>query len=224
MNALLLSAGFGKRMRPKTVNFPKCLFKVNNHVLIDMWIEKCLKLNVRKCLINVHHLYQKVEVHVKNNFPAKVITVFEPKLLGTAQTIIKNYEILKNDDCIVIHTDNYCEDDLKKLNFSFINRPKNCLMTMMTFRSKKPETCGIIKTNKSNIMTEFFEKVKNPPGNQANSAVYIFSRELIRDIKDNYPLAKDISKDIIPNFKRKINIYETQKAFFDIGTKNLIVT
>ena len=222
MRVLLLSAGYGKRMRPITLTTPKCLIKVNNKTLLEMWLEKFSKLRVKNIIINTHHLAEKINNFVKKNFREKVILVYEPKLLGTAQTILKNYEKLKNDDCIIVHSDNYCEDDLFDLIKTFNNKPKECLVTMMVFKTKFPKTCGIVETNKNNVLINFFEKVKDPPGNLANCAVYIFSKEMIDIIKEKYSKSIDISKDIIPNLMGKINIYETKSIFYDIGTKKTL--
>jgi len=222
MRVLLLSAGYGKRMRPLTLTTPKCLIKVNNKTLLEMWLEKFTQLRVKNIIINTHHLAEKINNFVKKNFREKVTLVYEPKLLGTAQTILKNYEKLKNDDCIIVHSDNYCEDDLFDLIKTFNNKPKECLITMMVFKTKFPKTCGIVEKNKNNVLINFFEKVKDPPGNLANCAVYIFSKEMIDVIKEKYPKSIDISKDIIPNLIGKINIYETKNIFYDIGTKKTL--
>ena len=222
MRVLLLSAGYGKRMRPLTLTTPKCLIKVNNKTLLEMWLEKFTQLRVKNIIINTHHLAEKINNFVKKNFREKVTLVYEPKLLGTAQTILKNYEKLKNDDCIIVHSDNYCEDDLFDLIKTFNNKPKECLITMMVFKTKFPKTCGIVEKNKNNVLINFFEKVKDPPGNLANCAVYIFSKEMIDVIKEKYSKSIDISKDIIPNLIGKINIYETKNIFYDIGTKKTL--
>jgi mannose-1-phosphate guanylyltransferase len=222
MRVLLLSAGYGKRMRPLTLTTPKCLIKVNNKTLLEMWLEKFSQLRVKNIIINTHHLAEKINNFVKKNFREKVTLVYEPKLLGTAQTILKNYEKLKNDDCIIVHSDNYCEDDLFDLIKTFNNKPKECLIKMMVFKTKFPKTCGIVEKNKNNVLINFFEKVKDPPGNLANCAVYIFSKEMIDVIKEKYSKSIDISKDIIPNLIGKINIYETKNIFYDIGTKKTL--
>ena len=41
---LLLSAGYGKRLRPLTKNTPKCLLPINNTNLLEHWIEKLKKI------------------------------------------------------------------------------------------------------------------------------------------------------------------------------------
>ena len=52
-------------------------------------------------------------------------------------------------------------------------------MSVMCFRTDKPSNCGIFRINDKNIAIEFHEKVNNPPGNLANGAIYILSKEII---------------------------------------------
>ena len=97
-------------------------------------------------------------------------------------------------------------------------RPKNCLFTMLTFNSDSPKSSGIVIKNEHNVLKEFFEKVENPPSNIANAAIYIFDYEFIKNLKLNYPLAKDFSEEIIPNYLGKIYTYHTNELLIDIGT------
>ena len=43
MRAILLSAGFGKRLQPITKNIPKCLVPINGKPLLQIWLEKLSK-------------------------------------------------------------------------------------------------------------------------------------------------------------------------------------
>ena len=53
MNALLLSAGYGKRLWPLTKNKPKCLIDIfEGENLLNLWIKKLIKLNVKKIIVN----------------------------------------------------------------------------------------------------------------------------------------------------------------------------
>ena len=54
MNTLLLSAGMGRRLGYLTNNQPKCLIKIGDKPLIDIWIAKTLQLNVNQIFINTH--------------------------------------------------------------------------------------------------------------------------------------------------------------------------
>ena len=77
-----------------------------------------------------------------------------------------------------------------------MKRPADCAMSMMTFSTPTPETCGIVKTDKSGRVTKMFEKIESPPGNLANGGIYIFEQEVIDWIVDN-PDVTDISTQVI---------------------------
>ena len=50
--ALILCAGFGKRLNPLTINTPKPLLIIKNLTLLDHCINLIVKLNIKKVLIN----------------------------------------------------------------------------------------------------------------------------------------------------------------------------
>ena len=52
-------------------------------------------------------------------------------------------------------------------------------MTMLGFRTDDPPSCGILERDRHNTVVAFHEKVKHPPGNLANGAVYIFEPEIV---------------------------------------------
>ena len=54
--------------------------------------------------------------------------------------------------------------------------------TMVTFTSEEPEKCGVVEVDEHNIVRGFHEKVDNPPGNQANAAIYAFDNRLFEKI------------------------------------------
>lgn len=219
MKAILLAAGFGTRLRPITNSIPKCLVNIKGKILLDYWLENIINSGINNILINTHYLSEKVEQHINNSKFAKYSTIIhEKELLGTAGTILSNLNFIEDDDCMLIHADNYSLEDLNHLINAYKKRPKQCLITMMTFRTKKPHLCGIVKVDENNIVTDFYEKIQNPPGNIANGAVYVLSSEFISILKNNFKNAKDFSNDIIPFFTNKINTFETKEIFIDIGT------
>ena len=131
MNAILLAAGYGTRLRPVTDSTPKCLVKIKNEPLLNIWLKKLSSVGVEKILINTHHLSDHVEKFVKRSIHVKKLQlVNEKKLLGTAGTLIKNISFFNGEDGFLIHADNYCLEDLNILISAHKNRPADCLMTM----------------------------------------------------------------------------------------------
>jgi len=219
LKTILLAAGFGTRLRPLTNNIPKCLVPIKGKPLLQIWLERLSDADFKEFLINTHYLSKQVNDFIDNSkFKNKCIIKYEKTLLGTAGTLLSSLDFIGEDECMLVHADNYCLADFKDFIKVHNKRPKNCLMTMMTFRTDNPSTCGIVEINKKNVVTHFHEKVKNPPGNLANGAIYILSPELLIILKNDYNLATDFSNDILNHFLGKIYTYETKNIFIDIGS------
>ena len=66
IRALLLSAGFGTRLRPLTNKIPKCLVKINEESLLINWLNKLEIIGCDEVLINTHYLSSQVDIVIKN--------------------------------------------------------------------------------------------------------------------------------------------------------------
>ena len=89
---------------------------------------------------------------------------------------------------------------------------------MMTFKTDNPSSCGIVEVNEHSMVYAFHEKKNNPPGNLANGAIYILSKDAISIIKQEMNDVSDFSLEILPKFVGRIYSYETSALFLDIGT------
>ncbi len=219
MKTILLAAGFGTRLRPLTDNIPKCLVPIKGKPLLQIWLERLTNSGLDQFLINTHYLSNQVNDFINGSkFKNNCILKNESTLLGTAGTLLSNLNFIGEEDCMLVHADNYCLADFKEFIKSHNQRPSHCLMTMMTFRTDTPSSCGIVELDDNNIVIGFHEKVKLPPGNLANGAIYILSSELLKIVKEKYATATDFSTEILHHFLGKIYTYETNEVFEDIGT------
>jgi len=219
VNAILLSAGFGVRLKPLTNSIPKCLVPIQGQPLLEIWLQSLKRSGIKRILINTHYLPEKVSEFVeKSEFNKEITLIHENILLGTAGTLINNIDFFDDEDGMLIHADNYSLEDFNAFIKSHNERPDKCLISMITFRTDTPSTCGIVELNDQAIVVGFHEKIKKPPGNLANGAVYIISREALKIIRKKYKDATDFSLDILPKFIGKIYSFETKKTFIDIGS------
>ena len=90
---------------------------------------------------------------------------------------------------------------------------------MLSFKTTNPQSCGILEINKQRIVNGFHEKAKNPPGNIANGAIYVFDNDFLDWLIENHPKAKDFSTEVIPNLMGKIYTFQTNLPYIDIGTE-----
>tara|TARA_A100001015_G_scaffold34402_1_gene38103 strand:- start:2511 stop:3236 length:726 start_codon:yes stop_codon:yes gene_type:complete len=222
MDAILLAAGYGKRLGNITKKTPKCLVKINKRILLDIWINFLIKNKFKNIIINTHWLSDKVKKFISKNKYKKYIKIsHEQKLLGTAGTIKKNIKYLKNKNNIfVAHADNLAFFNFKNFLNCHLNKPNSCSMTMLAFKTTDPKNCGILKIDKNKILNEFYEKKKEYNGNLANGAIYLLDRQIIEFISKNINKKEnDFSLNVIPKLKGKIKVYKSSGYFKDIGTK-----
>lgn len=219
MKAILLAAGFGTRLKPLTDNIPKCLVQIKGKPLLQIWLERLKEAGIGPFLINTHYLADKVETFIKHSsFREEVIIVNEEVLKGTAGTLISNIDFFQNEDGLLIHADNYCLADFNEFIEAHKARPDGCLITVMGFRTSYPSNCGIFELDEKGIVINFHEKVASPPGNLANGAIYILSKEILSILKSELNEITDFSTEVMPLFNGKIYCYETRETFIDIGT------
>jgi mannose-1-phosphate guanylyltransferase len=218
MRALLLAAGIGSRLRPLTNTTPKCLVKVHDRPLLDYWLDLVFDGGIERALLNTHWLADQVREHVAASpWRSRIDLVHEDELLGTGGTVLANRDWFQNDAFLVAHADNLTDFDAPAFITAHRNRPAGHIMTMLGFRTDDPSSCGILELDRQNTVLAFHEKVKNPPGNLANGAVYIFEPEVIADIASTGKAVVDLSTEIIPNYMGRILCVETAGYHRDIG-------
>lgn len=83
--AMVLAAGYGRRMRPLTTTTPKPLITVGGKALIDHALDRLAAAGVETAVVNVHYLADLVEAHCarREGAPALVISDERARLLDT---------------------------------------------------------------------------------------------------------------------------------------------
>jgi mannose-1-phosphate guanylyltransferase len=97
------------------------------------------------------------------------------------------------------------------------NRPAGTEITMMTFETDAPRSCGIVEEDTRGVVTAFHEKVDNPPGNHANAAVYIFEPGVLAFLDSLGRKVIDLSTEVMPHFMGRICTYHNHGYHRDIG-------
>lgn len=219
MRALLLAAGFGRRLRPITETVPKCLVPIHGRPLLAYWLDLLFESReVERAIVNTHYLREKVEAYIAGSpWRSRIDLVHENELLGTAGTLKANRRLYGDDDVLVAHADNLTDFDIVNFIAAHRGRASDIAMTMLAFRSDDPSSCGILETDADNRVRAFHEKIERPPGNLANAAVYIVSSEVIEKAESIPGPFVDLSTQVIPAFVGRILAVETDRYHRDIG-------
>jgi len=223
VRALLLAAGRGSRLRPLTDEWPKSLMPIGGRPLLEYWLGSLRSIGVRDVLVNVHHHAEQMARFLDRPcYRGWVRTVHETRPLGTAGTLSANREFFEGRTTLLVHADNWCQCDLGAfMAFHRHRRPVGCPVTMMTFDTPTPETCGIVETDATGVVIGFHEKVADPPGNHANGAVYLLEPEML-DWLARRPDVRDFSTEVLPNFVGRIATWHNSGIHRDIGTPEML--
>ncbi|NWH04966.1 nucleotidyltransferase family protein [Desulfobacter latus] len=219
MKALLLSAGYGTRLRPLTYSTPKCLVTIKGKPLMAYWLEMFDKANITPVLINLHYLPDVVTSYIAQSpYKGIIKTVYEKELLGTGGTLLKNRSFFQGEPVFMAHGDNLSVFDMNQFIKTHNQRPDGCEVTMMTFETDHPSSCGIVELKKNGVVCGFHEKVQNPPGKLANGAVYIIEPSVL-DFLDSLGKEQiDFSTEVLSKYLGKIYTFHNDKYHRDIGT------
>jgi len=192
---------------------------INGKPLLEYWLDLARELGTANVLVNTHYLADTVQSFLdRPRFNQWVHCVYEPDLKGTAGTLRANAQALGNTTILLVHADNFCQCDFSDfLMFHQTLRPKHCLITMMTFNTKNSSTCGIVELDADGVVIGFHEKVKSPPGNLANGAVYLLEPEVLQWISDR-PEITDFSTGVLPHLIGRIATWHNEGTHIDIGS------
>ena len=110
--ALILCAGFGKRVQPITDSLPKPLIVYKNETLLENTINFLIKIKIEKIKINVFYLKEKIIDFINSkNFPIKIEIVDDGEtILGTGGGTLSLINKSSEDDVLVMNPDTIWDD------------------------------------------------------------------------------------------------------------------
>ena len=140
--ALILCAGYGKRLAPITNNIPKPLLKVNNINLLDNTLNFVKSIGINKIKINTFYLSEQIKNFIsKKNYPLDIEIINDgEKILDTGGGM---YNLIKHSN----------EEDFLSLNPDTLWNPNyiNTFFDMesLYFKNKLKSLLMVVKKNKS---------------------------------------------------------------------------
>ena len=199
--ALILCAGFGKRVQPITDDIPKPLINYKNETLLENTINFLIKLKINKIKINVFYLKDKIINFIKDkNFPLNIEIIDDGEtILGTGGGTLNLINRSNEDDVLVINPDTIWDDSylqsidsMEKLYFE--KQLKNILLIVNNSLCFDKRFNGDFEI-KNNIL--FKEKINN----FKYTGCQIFNKELISDKQINYFPMSEIWDSLIRESK-----------------------
>ena len=133
--ALILCAGFGKRLNPITLDIPKPLLELNNVALLETCINLIENLGIRKIIINTFYLGDQISNFLKNkNFISKIKIIDEGKnILDTGGGILNMINHSNENNFLVFNPDtlwhkDYLDEIAKMEELYYSKKVENILL------------------------------------------------------------------------------------------------
>ena len=133
--ALILCAGFGKRVNPITTNIPKPLIIYKNITLLENTINFLIDLKIENIKINVFYLKEKIKKFIEDKkFPIKIEIIEDGEtILGTGGGTLNLTNFTDETDVLVVNPDTiwnstYLKSIIEMEKFYFNQKIKNVLL------------------------------------------------------------------------------------------------
>ena len=187
--AMILCAGFGKRLRPLTFSSPKPLLKIGDQTLLSNTLHMLEQYGVKKAVINVHYLGNHIMDYINKNKFSMAITIVneKDKILDTGGGILNAIEHFSNEPFIVINPDTIW-------NSNYLNELK---IMEKEFSMNKKNKCSLLVVNKN----KSFDQSLNGDFNLENNLI---TRKDTDELKYIYTGFQIVKPDIFDHSNLKV--------------------
>ena len=212
--ALILCAGFGKRLNPITLNTPKPLLEIKDISMLERCINLIEKLGIQKILINTFYLKDQFSVFLNSknfNIDIKIIEDGE-HILDTGGGVQNMIQDSNEDDFIIFNPDtiwsnNYNDEIFNMEKMYFSKKLENILLLANKKLSFDKKLKGDFNL-KNNLINKDTEKEFIYIGCQ------IINKKLfIKEKIENYSIL-EIWNNLLD--QKKLFGYESQKDFYHL--------
>ena len=212
--ALILCAGFGRRLNPLTLTTPKPLLELNNITMLESCINIIIKLEIKKIYLNTFHLSKKINDFIKNkNFQIEIQIIEDgKKILNTGGGILNMINHSRDSEYLIFNpdtlwNDSYISEITEMQNLYFLNKMDNILMVANKELSFDKELKGDFDL-KNNLLK------KNDIQNFIYTGCQILNKKLLNNFKvENFSISEIWNKLLK---KEKLNGFESFNQFYHI--------
>jgi len=225
--AVIIAGGKGSRLLSITNDeIPKPMVPVDGKPLLEYQVEKLKSYGIKKIVMIVGHLGEKIVDHFKDgkDFGVEIDYIFEKEPLGTAGAFYYLKDKIDAKDFMLVFGDIFFDMDFDRMeDFHFKN---SALTTLLAHPNGHPYDSDLIQTDDTGRVIGFDSKHNVRDywyDNMVNAGMYIINKRLLDLVKE--PVKTDFEKDILANQVKlgaSIYAYHTPEYVKDVGTVDRI--
>ena len=212
--ALVLCAGYGKRLNPLTLELPKPLLKLNNITLLEKTFNLIKSLGIKKVKLNTFYLKEKIKNFINDLNLDLDIEIIEDgnQILNTGGGILNMIKKSNEENFIVFNPDTiwsneyvFCIKDMEKVYFK--EKSKNILLVVNKILSFDQKLGGDFNLN-NNIL----KKEKN--NNLIYTGCQMINKNLFLKLSNQSFSILDIWNDLL--LQNKLFGHESKNKFYHV--------
>jgi MurNAc alpha-1-phosphate uridylyltransferase len=212
--ALILCAGYGKRLNPITLDIPKPLIKIDNVSVLGQCINLIKKLGIENILLNTFYLKEQIINYLKNNhFNLNIKVIDDGKeILNTGGGILNMMRHSDDENFLIFNPDtvwnmDYLEEIKNMEKFFFTKNLDNLLFLV----NKK---LSFDKNLKGDFTLKDNKIYKEADNHFIYTGCQILNKKLFKSFNiKNFSISK-VWDDLIK--LEKLNGIESQKKFYHL--------
>jgi len=209
--AIILSAGYGKRLNPLTLFKPKPLLEINKKTLLENTIYILEKFGIEEIVINTHYLSDQINTYIDNKkFSSKIFLIEEhKKILDTGGGVLNAAKKFNSNPFFVFNPDTIWSqshlDDFKYMEEQYFkNGYKSVLLVVDKKKSFDKNMNGDFNLKENIIDRENDEKKYIYTGSQ------ILSNSMFKNLKIK-PFSINLIWNLLIKKKELLGVKSKQK-------------
>ena len=221
--ALILCAGYGKRLNPITLKTPKPLLKIKNLTLLEHCINLIKQVGIKKIFINSFYLKEQINKFIEeNNFEIEIKVIEDGNaILNTGGGVLNLVSKINENDFLVFNPDtiwnkNYSSEIESMIDLYYKKKLKNLLLLVDRKLSFDKNLKGDFNLD-NNLITQDHK-------NFIYTGCQILNKSIFKDRSiENFSIS-EIWSDLIKN--NLLNGFESKLEFYhatDLETFNKLL-
>jgi bifunctional UDP-N-acetylglucosamine pyrophosphorylase/glucosamine-1-phosphate N-acetyltransferase len=219
MDAVILAAGEGTRLRPLTSTRPKPMLPVGGKPILEWDLEALSGNGFDRVILVVGYKREVISDYFGKRFGDMRLDYVEQKeQLGTGHAV-SAAEKKVGDEFLVMNGDLIISKDLVA-NFVKEHRKAESYCSMCLAQVKDASQFGVVEL-KGSLVKKIIEKPKEPKSNLVNAGIYLFNKKIFTVLKDlkksermEYELTDALEK-LIP--EGRVHGFKAEGTWIDIG-------
>lgn len=211
--ALILCAGFGKRLNPLTLETPKPLLKIKHISMLEHCINLVISLGIKNIILNTYHLENKIIDFIKKkNFSINIeIKKDGLKILDTGGGILNMINSSLENDFLIFNPDTLWNEkyyqDIKKMQEYYFSQNLNNILLL----TKKNNSFDLNLTGDFNLKNNLITK-------DSKEFIFIGCQILNKELFKNYQINNFSISEIWENLlqTKGLHGYESENKFYHL--------